>query len=84
MLLVLGKSQIHSVTLASWYDYIENIVIRFKTSWITVLKVAVDIYQGKLLGLAKLPRRKDDRRIAMREYLRRLGYRSVHEAVKSD
>lgn len=58
MLLVLGDPHLHSVSLASWYDYIENVEIKFKTSWITVLKVAVDIYKGRLTGLAKLPRGK--------------------------
>ena len=44
IVVALGDKRLHSVVLTSWHDYIENIAIKFKTSWVSVLKVAVDIF----------------------------------------
>lgn len=56
MLLCLGESQVNKIQISLWDEYIEQIGIKYKTSWMTVLKVAADIYLGKLIGFAKQPR----------------------------
>ena len=49
----------------------------------TVLKVAADIYLGKLIGFAKQPRDPEQRRHVMKSYLRQLGLKSIYEAVST-
>ena len=53
VIIAVGRDKIHQARLSSWKEFIEK--IRAEKNWLTVLRVAVDVFQGKVKGLALLP-----------------------------
>lgn len=53
--LALGKQSIGQRNLLHWEEYLDLIRRIDPDDWLNVLRVALDIYTGKMAGLAGLP-----------------------------
>ena len=71
-ILMIGDSEIYQARLLSWTEFIDKLRYEDNKEWITILKVATDIYRGKIPGLALLPDTKKQREIVMKDYMERL------------
>ena len=49
--------------------------------WLTVLKVAIQIYNGDIRGFALLPAAQEERKAFMQEYMKRLLKTSIESVV---
>ena len=47
--------KLYQARLLSWTEYIDKIIFADNFEWVTILKEALDIFNGKLKGLANLP-----------------------------
>ena len=54
-ILMIGESKILEARLLSWSEFLNKIHIQDNQNWITILKVAVKIFNGEIRGLAQLP-----------------------------
>ena len=80
IIVAVGRDKIHQARLSSWKEFIEK--IRAEKNWLTVLRVAVDVFQGKVKGLALLPDQQERRDIVLRQYMRDLILNSVKTAFQ--
>ena len=71
-ILVIGTMEIYQTRMLSWTEYIDKMRYQDNTEWITLLKVAVDIFRGEIKGLALLPDTKERRELALIVYMRNL------------
>lgn len=55
MILALGKSSVGSGKLLHWEEYLDLIRLTNPDDWLKVLRASLDIYNGKMIGLAGLP-----------------------------
>lgn len=55
VVIALGKTTIGQRNLIHWEDYLELIVRTNPDDWLKVLRTALEIYNGKMVGLAGLP-----------------------------
>jgi hypothetical protein len=53
--IVLGKTQIGQRSLISWQEYLDHIEMMHPDDWLKVLKASLEIFNGKMIGLAGLP-----------------------------
>lgn len=53
--IVLGKTQIGQRTLINWQDCLKSTALSDPNDWLSVLRVAFEIFSGKRVGLAGLP-----------------------------
>ena len=60
-ILVIGDSDIYRARLLSWTEFIDKLRFEDNKEWLTILKVAVEIYRGEIRGLALLPDTKERR-----------------------
>ena len=54
-IMILGDMKLLMVRLLSWSEYLNKLRMLDNKDWITVLKVAIDLYNGKIRGFASLP-----------------------------
>jgi hypothetical protein len=59
-ILCLGENQIVLRNLVNWEEFID-LIKRTSSDFTKVLRCALDIYNGKLIGLAGLPDQKEKR-----------------------
>lgn len=79
-IMFLGYNKIWTCSLFSWKEYIEYL----KSSgqdWLTVLKVALEIYNGDLKGYAKVPDEKEIREYVLKGYLKDLLKSSIETVI---
>lgn len=55
VVIALGKTTIGQRNLIHWEEYLNLIRRTNKDDWLRVLRAALDIYNGKMVGLAGLP-----------------------------
>jgi hypothetical protein len=53
--IALGKTLIGSRNLIHWEAYLDLVSKTSKDDWLKVLRTALDIFNGKMVGLAGLP-----------------------------
>ena len=83
--MALGKSSVGQGALWNWEDYLD--LIR-KTNqekeqqWLMILRAALDIYNGKLIGLAGIPDHKETREQMLRDEMKDLLRENIDSCIK--
>ena len=72
---------IHVGKLYSWKEYLEHLKFKENSDWLTVLKVALEIYNGDLKGYSKVPDEKEARELIMKEYLKDMLKESIFNVI---
>ena len=54
-IVALGKTAIGQRNLIHWEEYLDLIKLTNPDDWLKVLRASLDIYNGKIMGLAGLP-----------------------------
>lgn len=54
-IVALGKKTVGKVKLLHWKELLDLIRRTYPDDWLRVLRVALDIYSGKMMGLSGLP-----------------------------
>ena len=60
-IIFIGTQKIHRARLLSWREFIDKLKFTDNHDWLTVLKVALEIYNGEIKGFALLPDAKERR-----------------------
>jgi hypothetical protein len=68
-IIVLGAETVQRLHLFHWREYLDHIQTETGYDWLSVFKVAIEIYNGYLKGYAKVPDEKDLREKQLRGYL---------------
>jgi hypothetical protein len=68
--IALGKSTIGQGKLLHWEEYLALIRKTNKDDWLMVLRAALDIYNGKMIGLAGIPDHKEKREQMLRDEMK--------------
>ena len=63
--------------LFSWREYIDKLKFTDNQDWLSVLQVALEIYQGDLKGFAMLPDAKERRQEYLKDYMKKLIMTSI-------
>lgn len=77
---VLSKAQIMQRNLIHWEEFLD-LIRRTSTDFVKVLRAALDIYQGKMIGLAGLPDSKEKREQLMRDRMKDLLNQNVQTII---
>ncbi len=72
MIVALGKASIGQGKLLHWEEYLDLIRKTNKDDWLMFLRAALDIFNGKMIGLAGIPDHKDTREKLLREEMKDL------------
>jgi hypothetical protein len=67
--------------LLSWREYIEKLKFSDNYDWLTVLKAALEIYNGELRGFALLPDEKERREEYLKDYMKKLIMTSIQTVL---
>lgn len=81
-ILALGKQTIGQRNLFHWEEYLEMIKKTHPDDWLKVLRAALDIYNGKMVGLAGLPDQKEKREVILRERMKDLLKDNIDACIK--
>ena len=65
----------------SWREYIEKLKFSDNYDWLTVLKAALEIYNGELKGFALLPDEKERRETYLKDYMKKLIMTSIQTVL---
>jgi len=65
----------------SWREYIEHIKFTLNYDWLSVLKVALEIFNGDLKGYAQVPDEKDLRERLLQPYMKDLLKQSITTVI---
>ena len=57
----MGNKNVVRGRVFSWKEYLDHIKFKENYDWLTVLKVALEIYHGESKGFSKVPDEKDIR-----------------------
>jgi hypothetical protein len=79
--LVLGQNTLVLRNLVHWEEFID-LIKRTNPDFTKVLRNALDIYNGKMIGLAGLPDQKEQRESMMRERMKDLIKQNVNAVIK--
>lgn len=63
IVMVLGKSTVSHAKLLHWEEYLDLIRRTNADDWLKVLRAAIDIFNGKMVGLAGLPDQREAREL---------------------
>jgi hypothetical protein len=66
----MGNKTVLRGRLFSWKEYLEHIKFKENYDWLTVLKVALEIYNGETKGYAKVPDEKEVREGILKSYMK--------------
>ena len=80
--LALGKTTVCQGTLIHWEEYLDLIRRTNPDDWLKVLRAAVDIFNGKMVGLAGLPDQKEAREYYLRESMKDLLRENIDACIK--
>lgn len=73
----MGNKSVVKARLFSWKEYIEHIKFKESSDNLTVLKVALEIYNGESKGFAKVPDEKEVREQQLKGYMKDMIKESV-------
>ena len=81
--MALGKNSVGQGQLFHWEEYLD--IIR-KTNqdndcWLMLLRAALDIYNGKLIGLAGIPDHKETREHMLRQQMKELLNENIDSCI---
>ena len=71
-----GKSLVRG-KLFTWKEYLDHIKFKENYDWLTVLKVALEIYNGESKGFAKVPDEKEIREGILKGFMKDMINESV-------
>ena len=77
----LGKQSIGQRNLLHWEEYLDLIRRTDPDDWLKVLRAALDIYTGKIPGLAGLPDQREKREIMLRERMKDLLKENIDTCI---
>ncbi|MFO0116295.1 MAG: hypothetical protein ACK521_01275 [bacterium] len=76
-----GSRTLTRARLLSWREYIEKLKFSDNYDWLTVLKAALEIYNGELKGFAMLPDEKERREAYLKDYMKKLIMTSIQTVL---
>ena len=82
MVIALGKSTVGQGKLLHWEEYLDLIRKTNPDDWLKVIKASLDIYDGKMVGLAGLPDQKENREHMLRERMRDLLRENIDSCIR--
>lgn len=65
-----------------WEGYLDLIRRTNPDDWLKVLRAALDIYSGKMVGLAGLPDQQEKREVMLRERMKSLLKENINACIK--
>lgn len=65
----MGNKNVIKGKLFSWKEYLDHIKFKENYDWLTVLKVALEIYNGETKGYAKVPDEKEIREGILKPFM---------------
>ena len=78
----MGNKGLMSGHLFSWQEYLDHIKFKENYDWLTVLKVALEIYNGEAKGYAKIADEKEQREKQLKQYLKDMIKDSVTAVIQ--
>ena len=75
----MGTKTLQRGRLYAWKEYIETVKDKF--NWFSVLKIALEIYNGDLKGFAGISDEKEIREAQMRSYMKELLKSSIETVI---
>lgn len=75
-----NKNQFAQRNLIHWEEYLD-LIRRTSPDFLKVLKAALDIFNGKMIGLAGLPDQKEQREQLMRERMKDLLKQNINACI---
>lgn len=80
--IALGKTTIGQRNLIHWEEFLDLIRRTNPDDWLKVLRAALDIYNGKMVGLAGLPDQREKREVMLRERMKDLLRQNIDACIK--
>ena len=80
-IIFLGSNKIYRARLLSWREFIDKLKFTDNHDWLTVLKVALEIYNGEIKGFALLPDAKERRQSFLKDYMKKLIITSIQTVI---
>lgn len=80
-IIFIGASKIYRARLLSWREFIDKLKFTDNHDWLTVLKVALEIYNGEIKGFALLPDAKERRQSFLKDYMKKLILTSIQTVI---
>ena len=77
----MGNKTIVHGRLFSWKEYLEHIKFKENYDWLTVLKTALEIYNGELKGYTKVPDEKEIREGVLKGHMRDMIKDSINTVI---
>ncbi len=77
----LGTKQIVRGKVFTWREFIDYIKFKENADWSTVLKTALEIYNGEVKGFARVPDEKEVREGLLGGYMKDMIKESVSQAI---
>ena len=78
-IIFLGLKTIQRAHLYHWEEYIQSLRSNGTSHWLSVLKVALEIFNGDLKGYVMLPDEKDVREALLKAFMKDLLKSSISE-----
>lgn len=82
MVVALGKTNIGLGKLLHWEEYLDIIRKTNPNDWLKVLRTSLDIFNGKMVGLAGLPDQKDTREQLLRNRMKDLLRENIDACIR--
>lgn len=67
--------------LFTWKEYLDHIKFKENYDWLTVLKVALEIYNGDTKGYSKVPDEKESREQMLKGVMKEMIKESVNQVI---
>lgn len=82
--MALGKTSMGQGQLLHWEEYLDLIrkTNQDNDCWLKVLRAALDIYNGKLIGLAGIPDHKETREQMLRDEMKEQLRQNIDSCIK--
>jgi len=80
--IALGKTQIGHRNLIHWEEFLDLIRRTNPDDWLKVLRAALEIFNGKMVGLAGLPDSREKREIMLRERMKDLLRQNIDACIQ--
>ena len=80
-IIFIASSKIYRARLLSWREFIDKLKFADNHDWLTVLKVALEIFNGEIKGFALLPDAKERRQSFLKDYMKKLILTSIQTVI---
>ena len=77
----MGNKSIIRGRVFTWREFIDHIKFKESADWSTVLKTALEIYNGEVKGFARVPDEKEVREGLLGGYMKDMIKESVQQAI---